>query len=176
MKFEKSEIEDACIITIDKMSDDRGFFSRAFDKVQFVENGLNSNVIQCNISYSDFKGTIHGLHYQISPYEEEKIIRCTNGKIFDVIIDTRKNSMTFKKWIGVELSSSNHKILYVPKGCAHGFITLEDNTEVFYQNTQIFKHEYERGIRWDDPTFQIKWPIKPSLVSQKDSSWEHFKE
>lgn len=176
MKFDKCEIEDACIITIDRMSDNRGFFSRAFDKDQFIENGLNSDIIHCNISYSDFKGTIHGLHYQIPPYDEEKIIRCTNGKIFDVIVDTRKNSKTFKKWMGIELSSSNHKILYVPKGCAHGFITLEDSTEVFYQNTQIFKHECERGIRWDDPTFQIKWPIKPSLVSQKDSSWERFKE
>ncbi len=176
MKFEKCEIEDSCIITIDKISDERGFFSRAFDKEKFIENGLNSNVVQCNISYSNFKGTMHGLHYQIPPFEEEKIIRCTNGKIFDVIIDTRKNSKTFKKWMGIELSSSNYKTLYVPKGCAHGFVTLEDNTEVFYQNTQIFNQEYERGIRWDDPIFKVIWQLKPSIVSKKDNSWEHFKE
>ena len=176
MKIEECGIEDARIITIDKISDDRGFFSRMIDKKQFEEAGLNFDIVQCNTSYSNFKGTMHGLHYQISTYTEEKIIRCTSGKIFDVIIDTRENSKTFKKWSGVELTASNRKTLYVPKGCAHGFVTLDDNTEVFYQNTQVFNHEFERGIKWNDPSFNIKWPIKPTIVSEKDNSWERFKE
>lgn len=176
MKFEKCHIQDAYIITIEELSDERGFFSRAFDKKQFLENGLNTEIVQCNISYSKFKGAFHGLHYQIPPYDEEKMVRCTRGKIFDVIVDTRKKSTTYKKWFGIELSHKNHRTLYVPRGCAHGFVTLEDDTEVFYQNTQIFSHEHERGVRWDDPMFQIKWPIKPIQISQKDSCWEHFKE
>jgi len=117
---------------------------------------------------------MRGMHYQEPPYEEVKLVRCTKGKIFDVIIDLRKNSTTFKKWISVELSAENHKIIYVPEGFAHGFQTLEDNTEVFYQMSQFYNPDSARGVKWDDKAFNIKWPLKPTLLSEKDQSYEDF--
>ena len=136
-----------CLIEPTKLEDERGFFARSWDKEKLQELGLSSNLVQCNISFSKKKGTIRGMHYQISPYEESKIIRCTRGRIFDVILDLRKDSKTYKDWISFELSEENYKMLFVPEGCAHGFLTLEDNTEVFYQNTAIHMKEFEKGIK-----------------------------
>ena len=175
MKFKELELSGAFIIEIEKFVDERGFFARTFDIEQFRNNGLESNIIQCNISFSEKKGTLRGLHYQINPFEETKMVMCTKGKIFDVIIDVRKDSETFGKWKGIELNEKNPNLLYIPKGFAHGFQTLKDNSQVVYQNSQIHKPDFERGIRWDDPYFNIVWPINEKIISDKDELWENFK-
>lgn len=172
--FRETKLKGSFEITIEKLSDDRGFFGRVWDKKIFEEYGLNSNLAQCNVSRSMKEGTIRGMHYQISPYEESKLIRCTRGKILDVIIDLRKNSSTYKQWISVELSSENYRMLYVPEGFGHGFQSLVDDTEIFYQVSQFYTPGSERGIRWDDSTFNIEWPLENKILSEKDKSWPDF--
>ncbi len=174
MLFEETKLKGSFVITIEKLSDDRGFFGRAWDKKIFDEYGLNSNLVQCNVSRSKKTGTIRGMHYQISPYEESKLIRCTRGKIYDVIIDLRQNSPTFKQWYSVELSSENYRMLYVPEGFGHGFQSLVDDSEIFYQVSQFYTPGSERGIRWDDPVFNIDWPLENKILSEKDQSWQSF--
>jgi dTDP-4-dehydrorhamnose 3,5-epimerase len=174
MIFNHTTLNDAFLIDIEKREDSRGFFARAWDIKEFQQNGLNSNLVQCNISRSKKKGTIRGMHYQKYPHQEAKLIRCTKGKIYDVIIDLRPNSKSYKKWEGFELSSDNYKLLYVPEGFAHGFQSLEDNTEIFYQVSQFYTPEAEAGIRWDDSTFNISWPLSSYIVSEKDSTWKKF--
>ena len=176
MIFSETKLSGAYVIDIEKKEDERGFFARTMDIQKNKELGVDSNIIQSSISYNIKKGTIRGMHYQIEPYEEAKFVRCTKGKIFDVIVDLRKNSKTFKKWISVELSELNHKILYVPKGFAHGFQTLEDNTEVYYQISEFYNPAYSNGIRWDDPVFGIKWPLNNPIISEKDLVWNGFVE
>jgi len=176
MKIKKFKIQGSYVLELEKFQDKRGFFARAWDKQMLGKIGINTNLIHCNISFSHKKGTMHGMHYQVSPFQEEKLIRCFRGSIFDVIIDLRKKSKTYKKWAGIELTQDNRKSLFVPKGCAHGFVSLKDNTEVFYQNTQKFSSNHERGVRWDDPKFGIKWPIKIDEISTKDSTWKDFKQ
>ncbi len=174
MIFSETRLPGAYVVEIKKIEDERGFFARTWDRDEFSKMELNSEFVQSSISINNKKGTLRGMHYQIEPYEESKIVTCTKGKIFDVIIDLRENSKTFKKWISLELSSSNHKILYIPKGFAHGFQTLEDNTEVHYDITQVYKSEYARGIRWNDPTFNIKWPSEVTTISNKDQGFIYF--
>jgi len=176
MIFTKTTLNDALLIELEKMEDERGFFARSWDTKIFEELELDSKLVQCNISFSKKKGTLRGLHYQISPYEETKLIRCTKGKIFDVIIDLRPNSSTYKKWESFELSEQNHKLLYVPMGFAHGFESLEDNTEIFYQVSQFYIPNSEKGIHWNDPLFNIRWPIDVQVITKKDDSWEPFKD
>jgi dTDP-4-dehydrorhamnose 3,5-epimerase len=171
MILSETSLSGAYVIEIEKIEDERGFFARLMDIKKNKEIGLDSNIIQTSISYNIKKGTIRGMHYQIEPYEEAKYVRCTKGKIFDVIVDLRNNSETFRKWISVELSELNHKILYIPKGFAHGFQTLEDNSEIFYEITQTFDPEYSRGFRYDDETYKIKWPLDVSSISKKDSEY-----
>ena len=137
---------------------------------EFEDNDLDSKLSQCSISFNKKAGTLRGMYYQAEPYQEVKLVRCTKGKIFDVIIDLRKNSKTCMNWFGIELSSHNHKMLYVPEGFAHGFQTLEDNSEVFYQVSQFYSPQHENGIRWNDPTFQIKWPLHVVKISEKDKT------
>ena len=172
MKFFETDLDDAYIIELDKLEDNRGFFVRTWDKKNFDERGLNSDLVQMSFSFSKHKGTLRGMHFQEEPFEEVKIVRCLKGKIFDVIIDLRKESRTYKKWIDFELSSNNLKMLYIPKGFAHGFQTLEDDTEVFYQMSNWFSPEHAQGIRWDDKQFDIKWPIENPIISKKDLSYE----
>jgi len=172
--FTETELTGSYIIEIEKLEDERGFFARTWDQNLFKKNGLIPDLVQCNISFNKTKGAIRGMHYQIHPYEEAKLIRCTKGKIFDVIIDLRKDSKTFKKWVGLDLSEQNYKMLYVPERFAHGFQTLEDNTEVFYQMSQFYNPDSAQGVRWDDKAFNIKWPLKPTLISEKDQSYEDF--
>ena len=172
MIFKKTKIDNALVIEPEKIKDKRGFFSTTWDYKIFKQNKLNYNIAECNTSFNKKKGTLRGLHYQIKPYEEVKLIRCTKGKIFDVVVDLRPKSKTFLHWYGVILSSQNHKMNYVPKGCAHGFQTLENNTEVFYQMSQLYKPKFSRGVRWDDKKIKIKWPLKPTIISDKDSSWK----
>ena len=174
MIFNETKLKNAYIIEIEKSEDDRGFFARTWDNKKFVENGLNSKLIQCNISFNKKKGTLRGMHYQLHPYAETKLIRCTKGSIHDVIIDLRKNSLTYTKSISIELSDTNHKMIYVPEGFAHGFQTLENNTEIFYQVTREYSPEHERGLRWEDPLFGIKWPLENKIISEKDKNWKPF--
>jgi dTDP-4-dehydrorhamnose 3,5-epimerase len=174
--FKETKLRGAYIIEATPIKDDRGFFSRAWCKREFEEHGLDSNIVQCNISYNLKKGTLRGMHYQKNPYSETKYIRCIKGSLYDVIIDLRENSNTYGQWIGVELTEENKKALYIPKGFAHGFQTLEDNTYVYYQVTEYYTSEAEGGVRWNDPQFNIIWPIKePIVISSKDSSWPLFK-
>jgi len=174
MIFSKTKLSDACIIEIEKFDDERGFFARIWDKEKFLENGINDEFLQHSISLSKKKGTIRGMHYQIKPFEESKIVRCTRGSIFDVIIDLRPDSKNFKKWCSFELTEDNYKMLYIPKGFAHGFQTLEDNTEISYQISEFYHPEYTKGIRWDDKTFRIEWPLNVSLISEKDLDYTPF--
>jgi dTDP-4-dehydrorhamnose 3,5-epimerase len=174
MIFNETTLKDAFLIDIEKREDSRGFFARAWDVKEFNQSVLNSNLVQCNISRSNKKGTIRGMHYQKSPHEEAKLIRCTKGKIYDVIIDLRPDSISYKKWEAFELGSDNYKLLYVPEGFAHGFQSLEDNTEIFYQVSQFYSPGAEIGIRWNDPFFNINWPLEISEISEKDKNIKDF--
>jgi dTDP-4-dehydrorhamnose 3,5-epimerase len=148
--------------------------ARSWCKQELEAHGLNANVVQANVSYNKVKGTLRGMHFQKAPHQETKLVRCTRGAIYDVIIDLRPDSPTYKQWIGVELSESNYRMLFVPEDFAHGFITLEDNTEVTYQVTQYYTPGAEGGIRWNDPAFHIAWPIQPVVVSGKDQAHPDF--
>lgn len=176
MIFSETKLTGAYVIDIEKMEDERGFFARTWDKKKFLEMGLESEFVQFSISKNSKKNTFRGMHYQAKPYEETKIVRCTKGKIFDIIIDLRPNSETFKEIFSIELSENNYKILYIPKGFAHGFQTLEENTEVFYQISQQYMQEFARGITWNDSKFSIKLPEEISVISSKDLLYESFKE
>src|SRR5512145_2294771 len=174
MIFTELELKGAFLVEVKKIEDERGFFGRAWCASEFVEHGLNKNFVQLNTSFTKKKGTIRGMHFQADPYQEVKFIRCTRGRIWDVIIDLRPDSPTFKKWVGNELSVDNYRMVYVPENFAHGFITLEDNSEVYYPVTQFYTPGAERGLRWDDPAFNIKWPVEVTLVSEKDRSHMDF--
>ena len=174
MIFTQTKLKGAYIIEIEPKEDERGFFARIWDKVEFKKVGLNTQLVQCSISFNKVEGTLRGMHYQKDPFGEEKIVGCTKGKIFDAIVDLRENSSTFKDYFAIELSQKNHKMLYVPGGFAHGFITLNDNCEVFYQISTIYIPEVASGVRWDDPAFSIKWPIKPIVISEKDKSYPNY--
>ncbi len=170
MKFMETTLEGAFIITPDLIEDERGFFARSFCRREFEEQGLNPDLIQCNISFNTMKGTLRGVHYQASPHAEVKVVRCTAGAIYDVIIDLRLKSPTFKQWFSIELNEKNHQMLYVPEGFAHGYQTLLPQTEVFYQVSTFYQPASERGVRWDDPAFRITWPLPVTGISKKDAS------
>ena len=174
MIFTETILKNAYVIELEKREDHRGFFARTWDKKEFEEHNLNSNLVQCNVSFSKKCGTLRGMHYQKKPFEESKVIRCVKGKIFDVIIDLRSSSSTFKKWFGVELTEENYKMLYVPEGFAHGFQTLEDNSEIIYQVSEFYTPNSELGIHWNDPAFNITWPIEEKIITEKDNSWKVF--
>ena len=174
MKLSKTKLDEAFIIELEKSKDQRGFFSNVWDKKIFQKNNLNTNITELNIAYNKKKGTIRGLHYQSPPYEGAKLVRCTRGGIWDVVLDLRPNSKTFKEWYGVELRYDNYKANYVPEGCAHGYQTLEDNSEVFYLNSQIYNLDSEKGIRYSDPAFNISFPLDVTEISKKDSAWKLF--
>lgn len=169
MRFLETGLKGAFIIELDKKEDNRGFFSRTFCKKEFEEHNLKTKFVQCNTSFSQKKGTLRGMHYQAYPYCETKLVRCTKGSVYDVIIDLRKDSETYCKWIGVELSEANGKSLYIPEMFAHGFITLEDESSVFYQVSEFYSQEHERGALYSDPKFGIHWPLELSCISEKDA-------
>ena len=170
MIFKELEFEGIFKIDLEKIEDKRGFFSRSWDKKEFEAHGLNSKLVQCNISFNKIKGTVRGLHFQKKPHEEAKFVRCVKGKAYEVFVDLRKNSKTFLKWDGIELDSKGLTCLYVPEGFALGFQTLEDDTELSYQMSEWYKPEFSEGIVWDDKELGIKWPITMSIISDKDSS------
>lgn len=176
MVFTRTRIPGAFLIEIEKRSDARGFFARAWCENEFHEHGIDVQFVQANIGFSEHAGTVRGLHYQLAPHEETKLIRCTRGAVFDVIVDLRTTSPGYKQWYGVELSEQNHRMLYVPGGCAHGYQTLTESAEVFYPVSTFFKPEAERGIRYDDPTFNIEWPIHVRVISEKDRAWTDYSE
>lgn len=174
MKFVETDLKGAYIIDIDEISDARGFFARAWCQREFESYGLTSKIAQTNISFNHRKGTLRGLHYQVVPHEETKLVRCTKGSIFDVMVDLRVESSTYGKWLGVELNEDNHRMLLVPEGFAHGFQTLQDNTEVFYQVSEFFNPDAELGARYDDAKFGITWPLEVSVISEKDANWPFY--
>lgn len=175
MKFKKTKIEGVFIITPEPRIDDRGYFSRIFAKEELRKHGIIFNIVHGNRSLTKDKGVVRGLHYQRYPKQEDKIVHCVQGKIFDVAVDLRKKSKTYGQWMGEILSSDNKKMLLVPKGFAHGFQSLQKNCLVEYFVTQYYAPAFESGFRWSDPYFSIDWPIKPAIVSEKDNSWPYFK-
>ena len=175
MIFKETHLKGAYLIELDKLQDERGFFARSFCQREFEEHGLNPHVVQCNVSFNTKKGTIRGMHYQVSPYEEAKLVRCTKGAIYDVIIDLRPNSNTYMKHYGVQLDTKNRSMLFVPEGFAHGFLTLEDNTEVLYQMSEFYAPDSARGFRWNDPAFGIEWPMEIKVISDRDRTYPDFK-
>ena len=175
MIFREPKLNGAFIIEAEKHTDERGFFARAFCQNELKSFGLHSKFVQANIGFSSIKGTLRGIHYQIKPYQEAKLIRCTKGILFDVIVDLRKDSKTYCQWLGVELNAENHTAIYMPEGFAHGYLTLKNNTEIFYMVSQFYEPNFERGIRWDDPTFNIDWPdISDMVISEKDKCWPDY--
>lgn len=176
MIFRETKLKGAYVVDINKLEDERGFFCRAWCKKEFNSIGLDTNLAQCNISFNEKKGTLRGLHFQKEPFGEVKFIRCVKGSFYDVIVDLREESSTFGEWVGYELNDTNCKALYIPKGFAHGYLTLEDNSIAFYQVTEFYKKESESGLLWSDPYINIDWPIKENLIiSEKDKRWPLLK-
>jgi dTDP-4-dehydrorhamnose 3,5-epimerase len=176
MKFSETGLDGAFVIEIEPRLDERGFFSRAWCRREFEAAGIRINFVQANIAFSKNKGTLRGMHFQRAPHAECKLWRCVRGAIFDVMIDLRLNSPTFKKWFGIELTSDNHKMTLIPEGFAHGYLTTADNTEVFYLVSAFYTPEAEGGVRWDDPAFGVRWPMTGNLIiSEKDKNWPDFR-
>lgn len=171
MIFRETKIRGAFIINVEPINDERGFFARSWCAKEFAEHGLDANLVQCNLSYNAKRGTLRGMHYQVAPHEETKVVSCTVGSIYDVILDLREDSPTFGKWEAFELSAVNNSILYIPRGVAHGFQTLGDDTIVFYQMGEFYHPESANGVRWDDPAFSIEWPIADIIMSEKDKNY-----
>jgi dTDP-4-dehydrorhamnose 3,5-epimerase len=176
MIFLETKLPGVFEIHIEPNYDDRGFFARTWCETEFKNHGLNPAVRQCNVSFNAKKGTLRGVHFQAAPYGEAKTVRCTSGAIYDVVLDLRPLSPTFRKWIGVSLTAANRHMLYIPDGCAHGFLTLEDNTEVFYQMSEFYHPDSARGVRWNDPAFQIAWPEKVEVISERDRTYPDFEQ
>ncbi len=174
MIFSQTRLNGAFIIEPERIDDERGFFARTWCKREFIAHGLDPDVVQCNISFNHKKGTLRGMHHQVAPHEEVKLVRCTAGAIYDVIIDLRPTSPTFKAWLAVELTAENRKMLYIPRGFSHGFLTLKDDTEVFYQMSEFYVPECASGIRWNDPVFGVVWPNEVSVISEKDANYPDF--
>lgn len=175
MIFTETQLRGAFVIDIEKKEDQRGFFARTFCEREFAEKGLETHFVQSSISHNTHKGTLRGMHYQAAPYEEVKVVRCTAGALYDVIVDLRPASPTFKKHFGVELTAQNCRMLYIPKQFAHGFQTLHDHTEILYNMTQFYSPESARGVRWNDPTFGINWPPDERIINERDQTYPDFK-
>jgi dTDP-4-dehydrorhamnose 3,5-epimerase len=174
MIFTETKLPGAFVIEPEKFEDDRGFFALTWSQHVFAERGLESRQVECNISFNPKCGTLRGMHYQASPHEQVKLVRCTAGAIFDCIIDLRPSSPTFKDWIAQELTADNRLMLYVPAGFAHGFQTLEDETEVFYQMSDVYAPESGNGVRWNDPAFRIQWPEGERIILERDRNFPDF--
>lgn len=175
MIFHETKLKGAFTIEIEPIRDNRGFFSRVNCQREFAEYGLTNHFVQSNITFSPEVGTLRGLHYQIAPHKEIKLVRCTRGAVYDIIVDLRPESDTFLGWLATTLTADTHNMLYIPGGFAHGYQTLEKNTEVYYQVGQFYAPEFERGIRWNDPVLNITWPETKSLIlSEKDKAWPDF--
>jgi dTDP-4-dehydrorhamnose 3,5-epimerase len=175
MRFQETEIRGAWVIDVEPIEDQRGLFARVWCRRELAEHGLETEIAQCNTSFSKQRGTLRGMHFQRAPHGEVKFIRCSRGALYDVIIDLRPDSPTYRRWVGVELSVENRRALYVPRGLAHGFQTLQDDVEVFYMMSDFHAPDAEAGVRWNDPAFDIEWPVaEPTEISDKDVSWPDF--
>lgn len=174
MIFQPTKISGAFEITPELKRDDRGFFARAWCQKEFENHGLNSRLAQCNISFNAKKGTLRGIHFQTSPFPEAKLVRCTRGLIYDVVVDLRPESATFRQWVAIVLSPGKRNMAYVPENCGHGFLTLEDETEVFYHMSEFYHPEFSRGVRWNDPAFGISWPERVVVISDRDRDYPDF--
>jgi dTDP-4-dehydrorhamnose 3,5-epimerase len=174
MKFHQTALQGAYTVEIEKRGDDRGFFARVFCEKEFTQAGLIQKFVQVNNTLSTKKGTLRGMHYQLPPRAEVKLVRCVRGALWDAILDLRPDSSTFGKWFGAELNAENRLMMYVPRGFAHALLTLTDDTEALYLMSEFYGPEQERGVRWNDPKFKVAWPIEPSDVSPKDAKWPDF--
>jgi len=174
MKFQPLSLDGAYLIDPEPVADERGMFARNFCGREFAARGLDPRIAQCSTSYNRRRGTLRGMHYQVAPFAEAKLVRCVRGTIHDVIIDLRRDSATHMRWIAVELSAENARMLYIPAGFAHGFQTLTDDTEVFYQISQWYSPEHARGVRWNDEALGIHWPLADPIISDKDRSYPDF--
>ena len=171
MIFTELALRGAYVVDIDRREDERGFFARSFCREEFARHGLSTEISQCNVSFNHRKGTLRGMHYQIPPKSEAKTVRCTRGTVYDVIVDLRDGSPTWGQWISVNLSENNSRMLYIPEGFAHGFQTLEDDSELFYQMFAPYSPEHARGARWDDPALRIDWPLPDLIISERDRAF-----
>jgi dTDP-4-dehydrorhamnose 3,5-epimerase len=172
MNYTRTHLAGAYLIESEQIADKRGFFARTWCQIEFGDKGLNPHLVQCSISYNKMRGTLRGMHYQKAPHCEVKLVRCTQGSIYDVIVDMRSHSKTYTQWFGVELTAENRRALYVPEGFAHGFITLKDNSEVLYQMSEFFHPDSSIGFRWNDPRVGIRWPIDVEVISERDCSYK----
>ena len=174
MIYTETEIPGVYLVDLEKIGDERGFFARSFCAEEFARRGLHSQFPQANISFNREKATLRGLHYQAEPKPEPKVVRCTRGAIFDVTVDLRPTSPAYRRWTGHELTAENHLALYVPSGCAHGFVTLVENSEVSYLMGETYDPALARGVRWNDPAFAVNWPLQPSVISPRDAAYPDF--
>jgi len=174
MMFRGTKIPGVFEISLELKRDDRGFFARSWCQKEFEDHGLEPKLVQCNISLNTRKGTLRGMHYQAPPFPETKLVRCTQGAVYDVVLDLRPQSPTCREWIAVTLTAENRNMVYVPKGCAHGFLTLQDDTEVFYQMSEFYDANSARGVRWNDPAFRMVWPEKVEVISERDRIYPDF--
>lgn len=174
MTFRETAVAGVFEITPELKQDERGFFARSWCRKEFEARSLNPRLEQCSISFNKRKGTLRGMHWQSAPFEETKVVRCTKGAIYDVALDLRRDSPTYKKWTAVMLSADKRNMMYVPEGCGHGFLTFEDETEVSYQISELYDPESARGVRWDDPAFCIRWPLPVEVISERDRSYPNF--
>jgi dTDP-4-dehydrorhamnose 3,5-epimerase len=172
--FTETRLKGAFVLELEKREDDRGFFARSWCRKEFEAHNLKSAIVQCNVSFNRRKGTLRGMHYQAAPFAEAKLVRCTTGALYDVIIDLRPDSATYKQHVGEVLSAANYKMLYVPEGFAHGFQTLEDNTEIFYQMSQFYSPDHARGVRYNDPAFDIEWMLDEPVIADRDRNYPDF--
>jgi len=174
MQFTATDLPGVYIIELERVEDERGFFARTWCQHEFEAHGLEAQLAQCSLSFNLKRGTLRGLHYQIEPHTESKLIRCTQGSLYDVAVDLRPASPAYRRWLAIELSADNRRMVYLPPGLAHGFQTLEDNTEVFYQISESYHPECACGARWDDTAFKIDWPMPPTVISPKDQQYPDF--
>jgi dTDP-4-dehydrorhamnose 3,5-epimerase len=172
--FAETPISGAYLVDIERVEDERGFFARTWCQREFESHVRNARLVQCNISFNRKKGTLRGMHYQVEPHAEAKLVRCSAGAIYDVIIDLRAESNSYRRWFGVELTGENRRALFIPEGLAHGFLTLRDDSEVFYQMSEFYDPACVRGVRWDDPAFGVQWPAAVTVISARDASYPDF--
>lgn len=174
MRFAETKLPGVTVIDVDKLEDERGFFARMFCRRELAEHGLSADLAQASMSFNRARGTLRGMHYQVEPHAETKIVSVTAGAVFDVVVDLRAASPSFRSWFGIELSSTNLRALLVPPGLAHGFITLTDDTVVHYHINELYRAEAARGVRWDDPAFAIDWPFEPLVMAERDRRYQDF--
>ena len=174
MQLKRTRIEGLFEVDVTPHEDERGVFARTYDEQIFARAGLPTNWPQCNTSWNRRRGTLRGMHFQVAPKEEPKLVRCTSGRMFDVAIDLRRDSRTYRTWVGLELNAAKRNALFIPAGMAHGFLTLEDDCEVYYQMGEVFDESLQRGVRWNDSAFAIDWPFEPTVISARDAGYEDY--